>query len=129
MQLKALDRSIITGPAIKLFCLSLTLSLSLSLSTLITNESEPVECCNFFYRLISKERNTKLEINWFFISFLCSVQDTYGSIFSKEFELINWFPAYKRMYQCMNTITLKLVKNPCPYYLNVVYEYVPQCRI
>ena len=33
------------------------------------------------------------------------------------------------MHQYINAITFKYVNNSCPYYVNEVYEYAPQCDI
>ena len=33
------------------------------------------------------------------------------------------------VYQCINTITFKFVNNTCPYYLEKIFEFVPNCRI
>lgn len=46
---------------------------------------------------------------------------------SKKFESINWLLVYKRVHQCINAITPKFVKNPCPYYLNEVYKLI-KCK-
>ena len=46
-----------------------------------------------------------------------------------EFRLINWLPTCKRVRQCINTITYNFVNNTCPYYLNKIFAFAPNCRI
>ena len=46
-----------------------------------------------------------------------------------EFRLINWLPSSKRVRQCINTITYNFVNNTCPYYLNKIFAFAPNCRI
>ena len=48
---------------------------------------------------------------------------------SKELESSTWLPAYKSVHQCINAITFTFINNGRPYYLNEVYECIPQCRI
>ena len=43
--------------------------------------------------------------------------------------MINWLPTSKRVDQCINTITFKLVNNTYPDYLKEVFEFAPHCRI
>ena len=46
-----------------------------------------------------------------------------------DFRLINWLPTSKRVRQCINTITYNFVNNTCPYYLNKIFAFAPNCRI
>ena len=46
-----------------------------------------------------------------------------------KFRLINWLPTSKRVDQCINTITYNFVNNTCPYYLNKIFEFAPNCGI
>ena len=46
-----------------------------------------------------------------------------------EFRSINWLPTKERFHQCVNAITFKFVNENCPFYLNEIFEFAPQCRI
>ena len=50
-------------------------------------------------------------------------------IYEEEFRLINWLPAFKRVDQCINTISYNFVNNTFPYYLNEIFEFAPHRRI
>ena len=50
-------------------------------------------------------------------------------ISEEDFSLINWLPTSKRVNQCINNITFKLVKNTYPYYLKEIFEFNKHCRI
>ena len=59
----------------------------------------------------------------------CPRLDKMHHISEEDFRLINWVPTSKRVYQCINTITFKFVKNTCPYYLKEIFEFAPHCKI
>ena len=59
----------------------------------------------------------------------CLKLDKRHHISSNEFDSINCLPVNIRVHQCINAITFKFVNNACPYYLNEVQKYAPQCRI
>ena len=85
-------------------------------------------CCAWYPNLNEKLK-TKILITQNKCICFCLKLDKRHHIPSKEFESINWLPAYKRVHQYINTITFKFVNNACPYYLNDMYEFAPRCRI
>ena len=59
----------------------------------------------------------------------CLKLDKMHHIAQKEFRLMNWLLTSKMVDQCINTITYNFVNNTGPYYLNVIFEFAPHCRI
>ena len=59
----------------------------------------------------------------------CLRLDKMHHISKEDFRLTNWSPTSKRVDQCINSITFIFVNNTCPYYLKVIFEFAPHCRI
>ena len=107
----------------------LTLTLCRLLYNAIIHPYFDYACSAWYPNLNEKLKKKKIQIAQNKCIRLCLKLDKRHHISSKEFELINWLPAIKRVHQRINAITLKFANNACPHYLNEVYEYVPQCRI
>ena len=85
--------------------------------------------CSAWYPNLNERLKKKIQVAQNKSIWFCLKLDKRHHIYSKEFESIKWLPVNKRVHQCINAITFKLVNNSCPHYLNEVYEYIPQCRI
>ena len=59
----------------------------------------------------------------------CLRLDEMQHISLAEFRLINWLPTKERVHQCINAITFKFVNKNYPFYLNVIFEVAPHCKI
>ena len=42
---------------------------------------------------------------------------------------MNCLPTEKRVHECINVITFKLVNKNYPFYLHEIFEFAPHCRI
>ena len=54
--------------------------------------------------------------------------DKMHHISENKFRLINWLPTSNRVDQRINTIMYNFSNNPCPYYLNEIFEFAQHCR-
>lgn len=50
-------------------------------------------------------------------------------ISEKQFRMVNCLPTSTRFDQCINTIAYNFINSTCPYYLNKIFKFAPQCRI
>ena len=59
----------------------------------------------------------------------CLQLDKISTISHKEFKDLNWLPVITRFEQCVISIVFKFINGNCPYYLNEVFEFVPEGNI
>ena len=81
--------------------------------------------CSAWYSNLNEKLKKEIKLSQNKCIWFCLKLDKRYHISTKEFESINWFPAYKRVHQCINVTTFKFVNNACAHYLNEVYEYSP----
>ena len=86
--------------------------------------------CSAWYPNLNEKLKKKIQIAQNKCVPSCLKLDKRHIIYSMK-NLSNWTGCliYKRVYQCINVITVEFVSNACSYYLNEVYEYAPQCKI
>ena len=59
----------------------------------------------------------------------CLQLDKISTISQKEFNDLNWLPVTNRFEQYVISIVFKFINDNCPYYLNEVFEFVPEGNI
>ena len=85
--------------------------------------------CPAWYPNLNENTKKKIQIMQNKYIPFCLQLDKMHHISEEEFRLINWLPTSKRVDQCIKTIIYNFVKNTCPYYLNEIFEFAPNCRI
>ena len=86
-------------------------------------------CPAWHPNLTEKKTKKKIQIMQNKCIRFCLTLDKMHHISGENFRSTNLLPNSKRVDQCLNTITLKLFDNTCPYYLKEIFEFALLCRI
>ena len=85
--------------------------------------------CSAWYPNLTQKLKKKLQVMQNKCICFCLQLDKISTISHKEFKDLNWPQVINRFEQCVISILFKFINGNCPYYLNDVFEFLPEGNI
>ena len=85
--------------------------------------------CSAWYPNLTEKLKKKLQVMQIKCIYLFLQLDKMSTISHKEFKDLNWLPVITRFEQCVISVVFKFINGNCTYYLNEVFEFVPQGNV